>query len=187
MACQVLSERIYIIIKLFGECKSKYYILTHNLKLLTSSFFSTPILRERIIVHVCWNACLNIGEVWFIHQCNHTSEGWLQSSTPMNDHFIHRRFVTLSEWSYIGAPMFDCQCEHRWSLRSDVWSLHTSEVCFFIRVIIHRSSDVWLPMYAQMVAEVGVFQVVEVPTNWYEYLIPNFTASKTFPSVLAPL
>ena len=39
---------------------------------------------------------------------------------------------------------------------------------------IHWSFDVWLPRYAQMVADVGVFKVAKVPTNWYEYSIPIF-------------
>ena len=39
---------------------------------------------------------------------------------------------------------------------------------------IHRSSDVWLPRYATMVADVGVFKVAKLPTNWYEYSIPIF-------------
>ena len=32
-------------------------------------------------------------------------------------------------------------------------------------------------MVAPMVSEVGVFQVTEVPTNWYEYTIPFFDRS----------
>ena len=28
-------------------------------------------------------------------------------------------------------------------------------------------------MYTPMVAEVGVFKIAEVPTNWYEYSIPE--------------
>ena len=43
---------------------------------------------------------------------------------------------------------------------------------------IHRSSDVWLPRYAPIVADMGVFKVVEVPTNWYEYLISKTERKK---------
>ena len=42
-----------------------------------------------------------------------------------------------------------------------------------IKLAIHRSSDVWLPRYALMVADVGVFKVAEVPTNCYQYSIPE--------------
>ena len=45
---------------------------------------------------------------------------------------------------------------------------------FNIKLAIHRSSDVWLPRYASMVAYVGVYKVAEVPTNCYKYSIPKF-------------
>ena len=41
-----------------------------------------------------------------------------------------------------------------------------------IRVVIHRSSYVWLPRYAPMVIDVGFFLAAEVPTKWSDYTLP---------------
>ena len=47
--------------------------------------------------------------------------------------------------------------------------------------IIHQSTNVCLPSYALMVIDLGVFQVAQVPMNWYEYWIPFFGASYGHP------
>ena len=43
----------------------------------------------------------------------------------------------------------------------------------YIRLSIHQNSDVWLPRYAPMGADVGFFQVADVPMYGYVNLLPH--------------
>ena len=46
-------------------------------------------------------------------------------------------------------------------------TIQTSEI-----LSIHQNSDVWLPRYAPMGADMGVFQVADAKMYGYVYLIP---------------
>ena len=49
-------------------------------------------------------------------------------------------------------------------------TIQTSEI-----LSIHQNSDVWLPRYAPMGADMGVFQVADAPTSGYIYTLPGKT------------
>ena len=96
--------------------------------------------------------------------------------------FLCRGF--LNHTMELKARLYNCHLSFFLSFKKQILICMNRQGCHIIWILaIHWSSNVWLPAYAPMGADVGVFQVADAPTYGYFCTLPPKNISTFLPTI----